>query len=193
MSLGTSKSLAAGTHVWFALEGATLSDAGNVIKPSGDSSSYTAVADTAKPSASDTAWVKLSGVAKAEIGIENGQGIEIWEPVPGGVELTEILRVKRKRSLKITCQRTQPLTWQLLLSTLALNGSSTQFNPAAVPQEVNGWIKIQFYDHKHNLVGKLEAWVELVLSANVTLDPGAKVDPEYTGIILYRELNTGTF
>lgn len=192
MALANPKALAAGSHAWLALNGATLTDAGNVIKPSGDVSTPTTVGINAKPSASDGAFVKLSGVSKVDVSVDNGQGIEVWEPVPGGLELTELLRVGRKRTFKITCQRLQPITVQALLQTLALNGSSTQFNPGEAPGELYGWLKVQVYDHKHTLVLTVDHWVEIVLDGGLALDPKAKVDPVYTATGLYSVLNTGT-
>lgn len=192
MPLATALALAAGSHAWFALENATLTLPGSVIKPVGDATSYTTVQRTAKPAAADGAWVKLSGVMKAELQTDNGQGLEIWEPTPGGVELTDVLRVGRKRTFKITAQRIQPITLQLLLQTLALNGSSAQFNPGEVPNEVAGWLKLQVYNHKNGLVLALEHYVELILDGSLTLDPKAKTDPVYTATGLYSVLNTGS-
>jgi hypothetical protein len=192
MPLAAPKTLAPGTHAWLALENATLTLAGSVIKPAGDATSYTTVQRTAKPAATDGAWVKLSGIAKAELSVDNGQGLELWEPVPGGLELVEVLRVGRKRSFKLTCQRVQPITFQSLLQTLALNGSSTQFNPGEAPAELNAWLKIQVYDHKHALQVTLDHFVEFVLADALTLDPKAKTDPVYNATGLYSVLNTGT-
>lgn len=191
MALSSPIQFAPGTHAWFALEGATLTDAANVIKPTGDATAYTVAGRTANPSASDGAYVKLQHVQKIELATDNGQGIEEWIPVPGGIELNEILRVKRKRTFKIHCSRIQPITFQLLLQTLELNGSSTQFNPGEAPGEVNGWLRVRIYDHKNTLRASVDHFVELILSDALTLDPGARVDPVYMATGLYSVLNTG--
>ena len=192
MPISNPIALAAGTHAWFAPENATLTLPGSVIKPVGDGTAYTTVQRTAKPASSDGAWVKLSALMKAELQTDNGQGIEIWEPTPGGLELSEVLRVGRKRTFKLTAQRVQPITMQLLMQSLALNGSSAQFNPGESPAEVNGWLKMQVYSHKNGVIVTVDHWVELILDGALNLDPKAKTDPVYTATGLYSVLNTGS-
>jgi hypothetical protein len=189
----TPKAGAFNAQVHFALEGATLTDGGNVIQAAGDVTVYTTVQRGAKPSDADGAWVRLSGVMKTEMLNDNGQVQEVWENIPDvGTELYEQFRVGRKRSFKITCQRKQPLTVQLLLQTLALNGSSGQFNPGENLAEVNGWLNIDIYNHAGTRIWTLDQWVELVLENGLTLDPKTKTDPVYNATGLYSPLNTGT-
>lgn len=192
MPLASPKALAAGVHCWIALEGATLTLAGSVIKPVGDATVYTTVQRTAKPAQADGAWVKVSSIMSVEVGTDNGQGIEIWEPAPGGIELEDVLRVGRKRTFKLTAQKVQPLTIQLLLQTLALNGSSSQFNPGEMPAEIYAWLRVQVYDHRHNPTTTIEHFVELILQDALRLDPKAKTDPVYLATGLRSPLNTGS-
>lgn len=189
----TTRAAAHNTIVKFALEGATLSDAGNVIEPSGYDESPTTVGRNAKPSAADTTWVQLSGVMKAELQNDNGQAQEVWENIPGvGTELYEQFRTGRKRIIKLTCQRLQPLTVQLLRNSTALGAASGQFNPHSSLGEVNGWLNVAVYDHRGTEIYRLDQWCELVLDGGLTFDPKTKTDPVYTATGLYNELNTET-
>lgn len=202
MPLATAKPLAAGTHLWFALEGATLTIPASVVKVAGDASSYTTVQRHARPiisgSTIDGAWVKIGpgptngSSCVVETQIDNGQALEVWDAVPGGLALTDNLRVGRKRTKKATCKRIQPLTFQLLYSTLALNGSSTVFNPGAAPAEVNGWLHWQEYDHRNNLVDEGDIFAEVVLADALKSDPKAISDVVYLFTELHSLLNVGT-
>ena len=122
-----------GSHLYVALNGATLSDAGNVIKPAGDASTPTVVGVNAKPSVNDTTWVKLGHVAEVAFNTDGGTKIEIWEPATGRIVLNEIIRVARMTEMKVKARQVQPLTIQLALNTALLNAASTQFNPHAGP------------------------------------------------------------
>jgi hypothetical protein len=193
MAVGTRKNLAAGSVVYLALAGATLSLPGSVIVAAGDSNSYTTVGRAAKPVYNDTTWVQIPAIESVELAIDNGQGIEIWEPNPGAIEIADILRVGRKLTLKIQSQTTQPLTWQLLYRSLGLNASSTGYTPAAVPNELYAWIKIQVYDNTNGLTQYADLFCEVVLTSALKLDPKAITKPEYTATVLSSALNTGNF
>lgn len=193
MAVGARKNLAAGSVVYLALAGATLSLPGSVIVASGDTTSYTTVGRAAKPVYNDTTWVQIPAIESVELTVDNGQGIEIWEPGPGAIEIADILRVGRKLTLKIMSQTTQPLTWQLLYRSLGLNATSTAYTPAAVPNEVYAWVKLQYYDNANNLTQYADLYCEIVLGSAIKLDPKAIVKPEYNGTVLSSALNTGNF
>lgn len=193
MSAGLRKNLASGTQLWIALAGATLTIPGSAILNAGDFNSYTAVGRAAKPSATDGTWVKIEPIESIEFMIDNGQGLEVWEPSPGGIELADVLRVGRKTVIKFTVGSVQPLTYQLLDRATQLNSGSTLYTPAAVPNEVYCWIKIQTYDHAGNLFRTRDAFCELVLSAAIKHDPKALTKPEYTAQVLSSGLNSVAF
>lgn len=202
MPLPNPKALVAGTHLWFALEGATLSLPSSVVKVSGDSASYTTVQRHARPiisgSTIDAAWIKLGpgptngSSATVETQIDNGQAIEVWDTVPGGLALTENLRVARKLTLKVMVKRVQALTFQLLYSTLVLNGSSTTFNPGAAPGSVYGWLHWQKYDDRNNLVEEADLFCEVILSDALKSDPKSLTDVTYLFTGMHSLLNVGT-
>ena len=181
-----------GSHLYVALNGATLSDAGNVIKPAGDASTPTVVGVNAKPSVNDTTWVKLGHVAEVAFNTDGGTKIEIWEPATGRIVLNEIIRVARMTEMKVKARQVQPLTIQLALNTALLNAASTQFNPHAGPTVWLGWVKLQAYTHLNADALKMEFWAELMLASELKLDPKASADPEYTFTLLNSRLNTGT-
>lgn len=180
-----------GSHIFVALEGATLSDAANVIKPAGDVTAYTTVGVDAKPSVNDTAWVKLGHVAECEFNTDGGTKIDIWEPATGRIVLSEIIRTARATELKVKARQVQPLTIQLALNTQLLNAGSTQFNPHAGPTVWKGWMKLQAFTHLNASALTMEFWSELMLANALKLDPKASSDPEYSFSLLQSRLNTG--
>lgn len=189
MSLST-RTLVIGSHAWFALSGATLSDSANVIKPSGDATSYTTVAKTAKPSATDTAWVKLGVISSVVVDPGNQTPIEIREPSPGRLLRASVLRVGPLPKLTVTCKEVQPLALQALFRTLALTGSSSQFNPGELTKEIMGWLKLQQYDHTDTGVVNLDWWTELSVDA-MTFDPTKETDVTFQLLPCASPLNTG--
>jgi hypothetical protein len=193
MSAGLRKNLAAGTQVWIALAGATLSLPGSVIVAAGDSTSYTAVGRTAKPVYNDTSWVSIPAIESFELSVDNGQGIEVFEPSPGAIELVDVLRVGRKTMVKLTSQTTQPINWQLLLRSTPLNNTSTNFTPFSVPSEVYCWLKAQVYDNANNLYWSADLFCELILNSALKFDPKALTKPEYQGTVLTSALNAAAF
>lgn len=180
-----------GSHIFVALEGATLSDASNVIKPAGDVSSPTTVGVDAKPSINDSSWVKLGHVAECSFNTDGGTKIDIWEPATGRIVLAEIIRTARATEMKVKARQVQPLTIQLALNTQLLNAGSTQFNPHAGPTVWKGWVKLQAYTHLNASALTLEFWSEAMLSSELKLDPKASSDPEYSFSLLNSRLNTG--
>lgn len=181
-----------GTHIWVSLDGATLSDGSNVIKPAGDAATYTTVQKTAKPSAIDTAWVKLGRVAKVSMKRDDGETIEIWTPAPGVLLLSELIRVQQKRTFAITCRDVSPLSIQLAFRTLVLSGSSTQFNPGEGPASFRAWVKMQFYTHKNEEAIRVEFWADVDIDGALEFDPKATTDSNFIFTELHNVLNTGT-
>jgi len=181
-----------GSHIWFALEGATLSDSSNVIKPSGDATSYTVVGKTAKPSAIDTAWVKMGRIAKVSMKRDDGETIEIWTPSPGVLNLSDVIRVQQKRTYSVSCRDVSPLSIQLAFRTLTLSGSSTQFNPGEGAASWKGWAKIQLYTHTNLEAIRVEFWADIDIDGNLEFDAKATTDSNFSLTELYNILNTGT-
>lgn len=190
MALST-RTLVVGSHAWFALEGATLSAAGSVIKPAGDATSYTTVARTAKPAAADTAWVKLGIISTVEIDPGNQTPIEIREPSPGRLLRRSVLRVGPLPKVTIKCKEAQALAIQAAFRTLALTNASTQFNPGEKTAEIMGWLKVQNYDHTDTEVLTLDWWGELSTTA-LTLDPTKETEVTFEILPCASPLNTGT-
>lgn len=189
MAIGSPYKLVPGTHIWVALNGATLSDASNVIKPSGDATSYTTVGRTAKPSDDDTTWVKLGIVKSGGIDPGNGEVIEIQEPMPGALQVVDRLRLGAKPKVTFTAKQVQALTLQLLWRSAALTTASAIGNPLAVNREVYAWLSVQLYDNADTNRINLDAFVEIALSNPLSLDPAALTEPEYEANILASALN----
>lgn len=192
MPIAAPTPLVLGVHLWVAIEGATLSDASNVIKPSGDAATYTTAGITAKPSAADTAWVKTGRVANVEVQREDGETIDIWTPTPGVLNLSEKIRVAQSRSYKVQCRDVSPLAIQLSFRTLTLSGASTQFNPGEGPASVRAWVKLQAYTHKNVEALRIEFWADIDVDGALKLDPRATTDVSFIFTELFNVLNTGT-
>jgi len=189
MALASPITLVPGTHIWVALNGATLSDAANVIKPSGDSTSYTTVGRTAKPSDDDTSWVQLGIVKSGEVDPGNGEVIEVTAPMPGALVVYDRFRIGAKPKVTFTAKQVQALTIQLLLHSATLAGSSTLGNPMAVNQEVYAWLALQVYGHDQVNRLNIDVYAELSIPSALSLDPTAAATPQYEGNILYSPLN----
>lgn len=180
-----------GSHIYVALEGATLSDAGNVIKPAGDATAYTLVGRESKPSPNDTSWVKLGNIVEATFSTDEGTEIPFWEPASGRLVLNDVIRAARRTTLKAKAQLMQALAVQLALDTQLLNNASSQFNPHGGPTSWKCWVKLQGYNHLNSQVITLEFWGE-VMSSELKLDGKGPTAPEYSFALLHSVLNTGS-
>jgi hypothetical protein len=94
MALTSATSLLVGSQAWFIQEGTayTIPAAGTVAAES-------------KPDASDPAWVRLYAVQNFEVTPPNGDEIEIFEPSPGRLRRTRVIRAKKKMDATLTLAR----------------------------------------------------------------------------------------
>lgn len=191
MPISTPTPWVIGSHIYVAVEGETLSDSANVIKPAGDASTPTTVGRNAKPSINDTAWVKLGTVSEVAFETDGGTEIEIWEPATGRIVLEDIIRTARKTVLKVKSRKVQALAIQLALNTAKLTAASTQFNPHGGPTVWKGWVKLQAYTHQNASALTLEYWSELMVNGGLKFDPKASTDVDYEFRLLNTNLNTG--
>lgn len=181
MSLGQ-EILAIGNQVWLCFEGTSFTS------PTSGTASVTAKPDQAEA----TAWIKMGGAMVLDIGDAGGEEVEIYEPAPGRLQRTEILELKPKLDLSLTCTRVMPATIQMLLRTLGLSasGSNQQYNPLE-GGTVKAWVKIQQYDQANVLRNTLDVWAKIKLNGSLVFDPSKPVEVKYDIKVLYSLLNSG--
>lgn len=193
MALTSPLILIPGTHAWVALNGATLSDAANVIVSPGDATEYTTAGRYAKPSDDDTAWVKLGIVEGGQLDPGNGEVIEVEAPTPGALQLFDRIRMGAKPKVNLTCKQVQALTLQLLWRTATLTSASTIANPLALNREVYAWLAVQIYGNDDVNRINVDLFVELAITNPLALDPKAITKVEYEAFLLSSPLNVAGF
>jgi len=161
----------------------TTADAAGVVTLSGVASK------TLRPGPNDAGWVRIGVIEEASISRE-GNDIEIYEPSPGKVVLTDVMRNKHKLMAKFTSQEWGPFAAEVLYLTENLDSSSTQFNPLE-GRDKKGWIKFQRYDQNDELREVLDSWGRLSISGEVPFGGSDIVKPAFEFLSLHSALNTG--
>jgi hypothetical protein len=174
-----------GAHAWFFRDGAayTVPGAGNASR-------------TAKPGATDAAWLDLGIV---DIGLSpKSDEKEIWRPAPAVKELEDVIPYKRQLDVKIKKQELNNLDFELIFASLALplSGAGGQFNPLELQAaSVKGWLKIQYYGRQSARDGSaalLTADLYVMLKYDGDFEPGEEpVEPQLVARVLRSPLNTG--
>src|SRR5689334_8878081 len=111
----TQRSIILGSHLFAFMEGKTFT-----IPGAGTASR------TSKPGAADTGWVDLGVIEEAELS-RSSEEIKIFGPFPGRLRLHDKIETKDELMIKFTTKELGPLAFEVLLKTLALTSSSTQF------------------------------------------------------------------
>lgn len=146
---------------------------------------------SAKPGATDPAWIDLGIVNGAPESPVESEKIEIFAPTPGRLELYDVLETKRKRKGKIKVKELSALAIQILRRTAALTSASTQYNTLE-GSLVKGWLKLQRYDQTDTIRDTEDLFVHLEVTGEIEMggDGLAEVEFEYT--VLHSIYNTGT-
>lgn len=146
---------------------------------------------TAKPGAADTGWINC-GVADWTFQ-NTSESEDFFAPAPGVRVLWDKVTTKRGLKLKGKLMEMQNLTWQMLLSTLALPTSPTaggQYNPLEGDPVVRGWLQLQQYNQDNVLVNTMDVFVAMKIPGDVSFgDKPVDVDVECD--VLFSTLNTG--
>jgi hypothetical protein len=169
-----------GTHANFFLDGNayTVPSAGTASR-------------TAKPGASDPAWVNLGVIESAMEPPIESEKIQVFAPSPGVKRLYDVLETKRVRKGKLKCKDLSPLAIQILYRTLALTGASTQFN-SHEGVLVKGWLKLQRYDQTDTIRITEDLFVVLEIVSDIDMGGDGLAEVEYEYTVLHSTLNTGT-
>ena len=168
-----------GTHAYFQLEGAAFTSpvAGVVGRES-------------KPDASDTGWIDLGVIEDAEDNLTDTE-IEVYKASPGRLRLYDVINVKDKLTIKVTCKELSPLAVQTLYRCQPLTPTSTQFNPLG-GKSVKGWLKIQRYDQNDQQRMIMDVYVRLKVSSAVKFGGDALAETEFEALVLQSTQNTAT-
>jgi hypothetical protein len=143
----------------------------------------------AKPGASDTGWIKIGAVTDFSVTHDKTE-IEIMKPVPGRRVRWDIIHTDQKLDLSFTVDEVRAEMIELLFGSLALNSSSTQYNPLE-GAEKRCWLKVQYYDHTNTLVNTDDFWVILSIDGEVTANNQLHTFP-VAAKVLHSTFNTGT-
>lgn len=144
---------------------------------------------TNRPGPNDSGWIDMGIIEDAEDTPEPGEAKEVWGPSPGQLVLQDVIRIKPKLTIKLTCGEMSAFAVELLYRTLSLNSASTQFNPFEGSVR-KGWLKLQRYDQNNNLRFVKDLWVELVPTGSVNMGGQDIVKPQFEATILHSTLNT---
>lgn len=182
MALTSATTLVIGSQAWFIPEGTayTLPASGTVSAES-------------KPDAADTAWVRLYAVTNFEVTPPNGDEIEIFEPSPGRLRRTRVLRTKKKMDATMTLAKVPALALQLLFGTGTATGASGENLTMLAGGDVHGWLHFQQYDQDDVLRWTGELYCNLILDGAVAFDPTKAVEIKLKVMEEYSSLSTMQF
>jgi hypothetical protein len=171
-----------GNHVWFFRDGAayTVPGAGTASR-------------TAKPGASDPAWIDCGIVSGLQINPTKGAMSEVWAPTPGKLRLADEIEIKAGIEIVFTCEEMSPFAFEQVHGTLALTAASNQYNPTEGGFLKKGWLHLQQYDQNDALFNTVEFFVSL--KANGQVDFGSDsshVKVPLRAAVLHSTLNSGT-
>jgi len=182
MALTSATSLVVGSQAWFIAEGTsyTLPAAGTVSAES-------------KPDASDTAWIRLNAVQNFELTPPNGDEIAIFEPSPGRLRRTRLIRPKKVMDATMTLAKCPTLALQLLFGTGTATGASGESLSMLTGGDVHGWLHFQQYDHDDILRWTGEFYCNLILDGAIAFDPTKNVEVKLKVMEEYSSLCTVQF
>lgn len=173
---------AIGNHLWFFRDGSAYT-----VPSSGTASR------TAKPGATDPAWIDCGVTSGLQINPTKGSVSEIWAPSPGKLRLWDEVEIKAGIEITFTCEEMSPLAFEQVVGSLALTGSSTQYNPTEGGFLKKGWLHLQQYDQNDALFNTLQLFANL--KANGAVDwasDNSHVKVPLRAAILHSTLNSGT-
>lgn len=167
-----------GNHTYFVRDGTsfTLPSAGTAGRSS-------------KPGQNDTSWIDM-GVIRSVSVQHSRDVVDVFAPVPGVKRLYDRLETKRVLAATITMEEMSPLAWELLLGTLALTTSSTQYNPLEGTIK-KGWLKLVQYKQDDTTFNVTDMYCHLQVDGDTEFGDSV-VAPVFKATLLHSTLNTGT-
>lgn len=144
---------------------------------------------SSKPGATDSSWIDLGIIQDVGITADRDER-EIYAPTPGAIRLYDVIETKRRLSIKMALTEMSPLVMELLFGTLALTGSSTQYNPLEGATK-KGWLKLQQYNQADGTFNVLDVYCHLKVDGEVKFDDNI-VTTSLMARVLHSTLNTGT-
>jgi hypothetical protein len=176
-------------HAWFARTGTawatpTTGTVGVNAKPPVD----------AEDASSNELWVSLGRLAGVQETPSIGTRKEIWTGSPGKLVLGAEIATKLKQEIVATCQDLNEIALQLLYATsnldLDLTDTDKQFNPLAGTPLLEGWLKIQYYDHDNNAILFVDRWGGLSFEGSYNAD-GDNNEFTLKHTVYHSQYNTG--
>lgn len=144
---------------------------------------------TSKPGA-DNGWADFGVINNVDV-TADGDDKEIYTPSPGQLRLYDVLRTKRKLTIKFECEELQLMSFELAFGSQALEADedAIQYNPLK-GGEIKGWLKVEQYDQNDQLVNTVDVYVYLKPSGAMSFnDDVAKTSME--ALVLHSNLNSG--
>ena len=174
-----------GAHAWFFRSGDSVTTAGNYT-----SADTGAASKTRRPGALDAAWISLGAIEDAELEGSDTE-LETWIPTPGRLRRNALISTKEGLMLKWTCSELSAFHFEILMKTLLLSASSTQFNPLEGGIKL-GWLKLQLYDQNDAQRLIMDTWGRIKVAGAVQIGGAEIVKPQFEFAVLHSSLNSGT-
>ena len=175
--------MAVGSHAWFVRDGTafTVPSSGTTARES-------------KPGAPDTVWStrKFGIIEDLEFDPGRTAPIEVMGPAPGKLVREDVVDVGEAPKVTFNVAQMDALAFELAFRTLALDGSSTQYNPGEKAGPVKGWLKVEQYDSTNVLRNTMDIYGELSLAQPLKFNPKEITKPSFQFLPLRSTLNTGT-
>ncbi|MDR1284226.1 MAG: hypothetical protein LBK99_25920 [Opitutaceae bacterium] len=147
----------------------------------------------AKPGHDDPAAWLYTGIADWNLS-STSTTTEFKAPAPGMRVLHDKLTTTTGLKLKGKLMEMSNVVWQMLMSAPTLPASPApggQYNPLKGDAVVRGWLKLQQYNQRNELVHTLDVFVAMNIPGDVTFGENY-VDVDVEADALWSNLNTGT-
>lgn len=162
-----------GNHVAFAVEGSTITEDPEVntsrenTPSSGVPGGFVGVESLSGP------WVTIPCLETASVESKEQGAEEVYCPTGGTYGLEEEVGGRVTTTLDFTAQNITPLLAQLIYGTATVPDAATANIVPGKRASIKGWIILDQYDHKENLMARIKAYGKLML--NGTVEMGDKV------------------
>lgn len=195
MSLPTSRSLVAGSHIWCALAGTPLTLAGSAIRYPGATENVVSsnVKPFMGPSQVDAAWVKLGPVKSGKLKVDYGTPIMVETPAPVMLEPEEIIYPMARGSVEFSSQKVDRFALQALFATAQVLENQTQLSIADGQPGLVGWLRYQVMRHDRSTFMTVEQWVSMKLNGDIDLDSAKLTEVPWVATRMASPLNTSGF
>ena len=186
MSLLVLGSYALGHHGYFFREGDLIT-----VPAAGTGSVAGASSRTNKPDPTDPLYTDLGAIADWQHDIKPFGDEKVYKPLPGQMQLYNIIEKGAEMMAKFTSQEIQALGLEIFYRTSQkLTSAGGVYNPLSA-QPRRGWFHTELYDQNNNFVTNMDLYCLCRITGGMSSKEGGILKPQYEISVMYSTLNVG--